>query len=272
LPTERPYSRSRTRRPNHCPSAPLMATDRCDRSGDRVGRSLVCRRRPAGALARIRRRLRADGESAATIIVTLRNASGNPTPGRLVTIADGRCRTRPSPGPRRGVTDSNGQIQLCRTDQGGRDGDVYRDRRDPTTISRFRDRRASRTAERATTGLRARARRRSSRRRAVVHDHAIHHRSAGGPHHLTTRASTSTAEARHNPAFTPGPADKLRYWFRTLLTAPSSKSYRLRCGVANTSNFDQHLTTRAQANLGLRARRRALRSAGWRRDAENPSR
>jgi Pro-kumamolisin, activation domain/Bacterial Ig-like domain (group 1) len=58
----------------------------------------------------------ADGESAATIIVTLRNASGNPTPGKLVTIADGGAHATIN-GPTPGVTDSNGQIQFAATDQ-----------------------------------------------------------------------------------------------------------------------------------------------------------
>jgi hypothetical protein len=58
----------------------------------------------------------ADGQSAATVTVTLKDALNRPTPGKLVTLADGGAHavmTGPSPG----ITDSNGQIQFSVTDQ-----------------------------------------------------------------------------------------------------------------------------------------------------------
>jgi hypothetical protein len=58
----------------------------------------------------------ADGVSAATITVTLKDASGKPTPGKSVSIEDGAAHAVIT-GPASGVTDANGQIQFSATDQ-----------------------------------------------------------------------------------------------------------------------------------------------------------
>jgi hypothetical protein len=57
----------------------------------------------------------ANGQSSATVTVTLRDSLGRPTPGKLITLAQGSGHsilTGPSPA----VTDANGQIQFTATD------------------------------------------------------------------------------------------------------------------------------------------------------------
>jgi Bacterial Ig-like domain (group 1)/OmpA-like transmembrane domain len=58
----------------------------------------------------------ADGQTPATIVVTLKDASNRPTPGKIVTLADGGSHAVIT-GPTPGVTDANGQIQFLATDQ-----------------------------------------------------------------------------------------------------------------------------------------------------------
>ncbi|TMH57764.1 MAG: hypothetical protein E6H55_15020, partial [Betaproteobacteria bacterium] len=60
----------------------------------------------------------ADGSSTTTITVTLQDAKGNPTPGKLVTISQGSGHsiiTAPTPA----ITDANGQIAFTATDNVG---------------------------------------------------------------------------------------------------------------------------------------------------------
>jgi subtilase family serine protease len=57
----------------------------------------------------------ADGQSAATITVTMTDSLNRPTPGKIVTIASGSHAVLS--GPSQGVTDANGQIQFLATDQ-----------------------------------------------------------------------------------------------------------------------------------------------------------
>lgn len=58
----------------------------------------------------------ADGQSAATITVTLKDALNRPTPNKLVSIDSGGSHAVIT-GPSSGVTDANGQIQFSATDQ-----------------------------------------------------------------------------------------------------------------------------------------------------------
>jgi hypothetical protein len=60
--------------------------------------------------------LPADGQTSATITVTLKDALGRPTPGKAITIADAGAHAVIT-GPTPGVTDANGQIQFSATDQ-----------------------------------------------------------------------------------------------------------------------------------------------------------
>jgi hypothetical protein len=58
----------------------------------------------------------ADGTSAATITVTLKDALNRPSPGKTVAVSDGGAHAVMT-GPTPGVTDANGQIQFSATDQ-----------------------------------------------------------------------------------------------------------------------------------------------------------
>ncbi len=58
----------------------------------------------------------ADGQTAATITVTLQDSLGRPSPGKVVTLADSGAHAVIT-GPASGVTGSNGQIQFQATDQ-----------------------------------------------------------------------------------------------------------------------------------------------------------
>ena len=58
----------------------------------------------------------ADGSTAATIVVTLLDSLGRPTPGKAVTVSDAGAHAVIS-GPTPAVTDANGQIQFSATDQ-----------------------------------------------------------------------------------------------------------------------------------------------------------
>lgn len=58
----------------------------------------------------------ADGQSAATLVVTLKDALNRPSPGKTVTISDGSGHAVIT-GPTPAVTDANGQIQFTATDQ-----------------------------------------------------------------------------------------------------------------------------------------------------------
>ena len=57
----------------------------------------------------------ADGTSAATLIVTLKDSLGRATPGKTVTVSDAGAHAVIT-GPTPGVTDANGQIQFSATD------------------------------------------------------------------------------------------------------------------------------------------------------------
>lgn len=58
----------------------------------------------------------ADGTSATSITVVLKDSLGRPTPGKTVVVQDGGAHAVIS-GPASGVTDANGQIQFTATDQ-----------------------------------------------------------------------------------------------------------------------------------------------------------
>jgi hypothetical protein len=58
----------------------------------------------------------ADGQTAATITVTLKDSLNRPTPGKTVSISDGGAHAVIT-GPTPAVTDANGQIQFSATDQ-----------------------------------------------------------------------------------------------------------------------------------------------------------
>jgi hypothetical protein len=58
----------------------------------------------------------ADGQSAATVIVTLKDSLNRPTPGKTVTVSNNGSHAVLT-GPTPGVTDANGQIQFAATDQ-----------------------------------------------------------------------------------------------------------------------------------------------------------
>jgi hypothetical protein len=58
----------------------------------------------------------ADGQTPATIIVTMKDSLNRPTPGKTVTISDGGAHAVIA-GPTPSVTDANGQIQFSATDQ-----------------------------------------------------------------------------------------------------------------------------------------------------------
>lgn len=60
--------------------------------------------------------LPADGQTAATVVVTLKDSLNRPTPGKMVTLADGGAHAVLT-GATPGVTDANGQIQFAATDQ-----------------------------------------------------------------------------------------------------------------------------------------------------------
>jgi Pro-kumamolisin, activation domain/Bacterial Ig-like domain (group 1)/OmpA-like transmembrane domain len=58
----------------------------------------------------------ADGQTAATIIVTLKDSLNRPTPGKTISVSDGGAHAVIT-GPTPAVTDANGQIQFSATDQ-----------------------------------------------------------------------------------------------------------------------------------------------------------
>jgi hypothetical protein len=58
----------------------------------------------------------ADGVSTASVIVTLKDAQGNPTPGKHVLVQETPGAHAVLTGPASGVTDANGQIQFLATD------------------------------------------------------------------------------------------------------------------------------------------------------------
>ncbi len=58
----------------------------------------------------------ADGQTAATIVVTLKDSLNRPTPGKTVSISDANAHAVIT-GPTPSVTDANGQIQFSATDQ-----------------------------------------------------------------------------------------------------------------------------------------------------------
>ncbi len=58
----------------------------------------------------------ADGSSAATITVTLKDSLNRPTPGKTISLSDGGAHAEIT-GPTPTVTDANGQIQFTATDQ-----------------------------------------------------------------------------------------------------------------------------------------------------------
>jgi hypothetical protein len=60
--------------------------------------------------------LPADGQTPATIVVTLKDALNRPTPGKAISIADAGAHAVIT-GPTPAVTDANGQIQFSATDQ-----------------------------------------------------------------------------------------------------------------------------------------------------------
>jgi hypothetical protein len=61
--------------------------------------------------------LPADGQTAATIIVTLKDALNRPSPGKSVAISEGGAHAVITTGSTPAVTDANGQIQFSATDQ-----------------------------------------------------------------------------------------------------------------------------------------------------------
>ena len=72
----------------------------------------------AGGISASPNSVPADGSSTTTITVTLQDAKGNPTPGKLVTISQGSGHsiiTAPTPA----ITDANGQIAFTATDNVG---------------------------------------------------------------------------------------------------------------------------------------------------------
>jgi hypothetical protein len=60
--------------------------------------------------------LPADGQTAATVVVTMKDSLGRPTPGKTVDISTGGAHAVIN-GPTPGVTDANGEIQFSATDQ-----------------------------------------------------------------------------------------------------------------------------------------------------------